>query len=225
MRRLTSSSAEYSIWKGMIARCTLPETKGYKNYGGRGICIHDGWMGYPDGFNRFVHHIGERPSTAHSVDRINVDGNYEPGNVRWATSSEQARNRRTNKFFIHKGQRICHADLAQELGITPQSLQKRMRRWPIEKIIAPLHQKRLFGSGIKQDGERGTNAKLNRQQAQTIFDRRTSGCSTKELSQEFGISERTVLDIQAGNSWRDLNRSAGRAALAQSDYASRKREG
>lgn len=216
MRRMTSSSAEYSIWRGIIARCTLPATHGYKHYGGRGIRIHDDWLGYPEGFNRFVHHIGQRPSSAHTVDRINVNGNYEPGNVRWATSTEQARNRRSNKFFVHNGKRICHTDLAQELGITPQSLQKRMRRWPAEKIVAPLHQKRLFGSGLPQNGERGTNAKLSARQAQAIFDRRCRGEFANALATEFGIGKQTVLDIGSGKTWPNLNRSA-RSALAQSE--------
>ena len=73
----------------MVQRCTNPNKESYHNYGGRGIKIHPDWFD----FRIFLADVGPRPSKAHSLDRINVDGNYEPGNVRWATSKEQALNR------------------------------------------------------------------------------------------------------------------------------------
>lgn len=86
-----AESSEYHIWCTMKARCGNPKHPQYDDYGGRGIKVHPAWIA---SFEAFYEHLGPRPSTRHSVDRINNDGSYEPGNVRWATYSEQARNRR-----------------------------------------------------------------------------------------------------------------------------------
>lgn len=81
----------FGIWSAMIARCENPNTKSYRFYGGRGIAVCKEWR---TDFPKFVSDIGNRPSAAHSIDRINVDGNYEPSNCRWATATEQALNKR-----------------------------------------------------------------------------------------------------------------------------------
>jgi hypothetical protein len=88
-----SKSPEYSSYHSMIARCYNEGFAGYRDYGGRGITICEKWIGQ-GGFERWFAHIGPRPSRMHSQDRINPNGNYQPGNVRWATKSEQTKNRR-----------------------------------------------------------------------------------------------------------------------------------
>ena len=86
------NTAEYRSWKHMIARCTDPKGKSWKNYGGRGITVCERWR---KSFKAFLAHVGKRPTPQHSIDRYpNNDGNYEPGNVRWATMSEQHLNSR-----------------------------------------------------------------------------------------------------------------------------------
>jgi hypothetical protein len=86
-------SPEYRIYAGIKTRCYNPKSSSYDNYGGRGIRMHPRWLGRK-GFENFVEDIGSRPTMQHSIDRINVNKNYEPGNCRWATDEEQAVNRR-----------------------------------------------------------------------------------------------------------------------------------
>lgn len=83
----------YESWIGMHARCGKPHHKAFHYYGGRGIVVCEQWTGRT-GFARFLSDMGERPSSAHSIDRIDVNGNYELSNCRWATASEQSRNQR-----------------------------------------------------------------------------------------------------------------------------------
>ena len=83
----------YPTWHNMIARCTDPARPDYQRYGGRGIGVCARWVG-PDGLASFIADVGQRPGPGHSLDRIDNDGNYEPGNVRWATRQEQVSNRR-----------------------------------------------------------------------------------------------------------------------------------
>lgn len=86
-----SRDKEYKIYYGAKDRCQNPRNKGYFKYGGRGIEFRF------TSFEQFMEAIGPRPSLSHSVDRKDNDGHYEPGNVRWATPTEQALNTRRNK--------------------------------------------------------------------------------------------------------------------------------
>lgn len=88
-------SPEYRIWSNMITRCTNVKRSDYKNYGGRGIKVCNSWR---ESFEAFYRDIGKRPSKMHSIDRIDVDGNYEPGNVRWTLRAAQNQNQRIKKL-------------------------------------------------------------------------------------------------------------------------------
>ncbi len=83
-------TAEYRSYINAKGRCTNPNNTNYPNYGGRGIEFRF------SNFEEFLNDIGPKPTPKHSVDRTNVDGHYEPGNVRWATAKEQANNRQAN---------------------------------------------------------------------------------------------------------------------------------
>jgi len=82
----------YKTWCNMKQRCNNPNQPKYKNWGGRGIKVCDRWL---NSFENFIQDMGERPQGT-SIDRINVNGNYEPNNCRWATIKEQNNNKRKN---------------------------------------------------------------------------------------------------------------------------------
>jgi DNA-binding phage protein len=86
------SCPEYNVWQGMWCRCKRPANPGYRYYGGRGISVCHRWRD----FYLFIKDMGLRPSLNHQLDRINVDGNYEPGNCRWVTTKQQGNNKRNN---------------------------------------------------------------------------------------------------------------------------------
>jgi hypothetical protein len=93
-----SKTPGYESWKSMFRRCCDPNSKAFGNYGGRGITICERWQG-EKGIENFLADMGPRPSPQHSIDRFpNNDGNYEPGNCRWATRKEQVNNRRLKRI-------------------------------------------------------------------------------------------------------------------------------
>lgn len=93
-KALYSDAAEYHAWESMVQRCTNPKHPNYADYGGRGVRVCEEWR---NSSAAFLAYVGKRPSSRHSLDRVNNDGNYEPGNVRWVTWSTQVRNRRISR--------------------------------------------------------------------------------------------------------------------------------
>lgn len=121
----------YRAWVGMKARCDNPNTIGWDNYGGRGIAYDPRWAD----FENFLADIGEIPE-GYSLDRIDVDGNYCPGNVRLATATEQQRNRRDNVTATIDGQTKTLAEWSEISGIPKRTLfGRRERGWPDEKLL------------------------------------------------------------------------------------------
>lgn len=126
---------EFKIWDSMIQRCENPKHKSFGNYGGRGIAVCQAWR---DSYKQFFSDVGERPSPKHSIDRINNQGNYEPSNVRWASSQQQTRNSRRNRYITAFGRTQVLEDWASELGLASQSLIWRLDvgKWPIERALS-----------------------------------------------------------------------------------------
>jgi hypothetical protein len=117
----------------MIQRATNKKQARSRDYANRGITICQRWR---DSFEAFLADMGECPSEKHSIDRHpNNDGNYEPGNCRWATAKEQGRNTRTNHFVTHNGRTMVVADWAIELGLSYATMLYRFKNWTVERAI------------------------------------------------------------------------------------------
>lgn len=114
----------YSSWRSMKYRCESPTSKDWPRYGGAGIVVAPEWSA---SFERFFADMGARPAGT-SLDRINVLGNYEPGNCRWATDSEQQQNRRMTAVAIYEGRSRRIPELAAELDLTYGATWQRARR-------------------------------------------------------------------------------------------------
>jgi len=108
----------------MKQRCLDQKSKTYPDYGGRGIRVCERWI---ESFEDFLADVGIRPSDRHSIDRIDNDGHYEPGNVRWATRAEQQRNRRTNRWITVNGETRVLEDRATLRGIAPTVISGRLK--------------------------------------------------------------------------------------------------
>lgn len=136
-----AKSPTMSSWAGMIQRITNPAATAYDHYRKRGITICDRWRYGENGvsaFECFLADMGERPSRAVTLERINNDGNYEPGNCRWATRREQGNNRSTNILIEYQGQKFTFAELARHVGLPKEFLRHRILRagWPVEAAIS-----------------------------------------------------------------------------------------
>lgn len=130
-------SITYQTWINMISRCKYPSHGSYKYCGARGIRVCDRWKD----FSLFLADMGERPSTKHSIDRIDNDGHYEPGNCRWATRAEQHRNMRQNVNVTIDGVTKCVTDWAREYGMVPSTIMARINvmGWdPVRAVTTPL---------------------------------------------------------------------------------------
>lgn len=118
-----SRSAEHRAWCEMKRRCLNPRSKSFHNYGGRGISICPRWI---ESFENFLADLGPRPTSQHSIDRINVNGNYEPDNCRWATSAEQYSDLRKSVHVEVNGIRKTVAEWARLTGINPYTIYDRI---------------------------------------------------------------------------------------------------
>lgn len=124
---------EYRSWSMMKNRCLNARSADYPEYGGRGITVCDRWMS----FENFLADMGLRPSKAHSLDRYpNQNGNYEPGNCRWATGKQQSRNTRRNRIIEYNGQKKTVVEWEELYGHPHNTIyQRRKRGWSIERSI------------------------------------------------------------------------------------------
>lgn len=143
----------FRIWSSIKTRCENPNAINYKDYGGRGIKLCEEWHTF-ELFRDWALANGYADNL--SIDRIDVDGIYEPSNCRWATNSEQANNRRTNRIIEFNGEKKTLKQWAETLGISGEALSKRLQS-----------QNFTFESALTTPRLRRNNARTNRQSTRT----------------------------------------------------------
>lgn len=132
--RRSGESPEYVVWQNMLRRCRDPNNKRWARYGGRGISVHAAWVA---SFAAFLRDVGPRPSPAHTLDRVNNDGNYEPGNVRWTTCDKQAGNKSNTRWIEAFGERLSLSDWERRTGIHHTLIRYRLRvGWSPERALS-----------------------------------------------------------------------------------------
>lgn len=126
-------TVEYKTWVQMIGRCENPNLERYPQYGGRGISVCARWR---HSYETFLADMGRRPSDKCSIDRIDNDGNYEPGNCRWATRREQQNNTSTTRYITFRGQTAPVTTWASRLGVTAASIRQRLNKgWSVDRTL------------------------------------------------------------------------------------------
>lgn len=129
-----NGTPEYRSWRAMWNRCTNRSHDGWKNYGGRGIAVCERWRSFVD----FLADMGSRPRGT-TLEREDSNGNYEPGNCRWATPTEQQANTRQSVLLTLDGQTFCIAEWARRLGLKEDTLRKRYHSgWDTRRILTAL---------------------------------------------------------------------------------------
>jgi hypothetical protein len=133
-----SYSPEYRTWAGMKARCYSPGNAAYYKYGARGITVCDRWLV----FENFIADMGKRPSTKHTLDRIDGTKGYEPSNCRWATPQQQQLNLKNNVRIAFDGKFLTAGEWSQIIGIDAKTISSRYQKlgWTAEETLTlPLH--------------------------------------------------------------------------------------
>jgi hypothetical protein len=164
----------------MKERCLNARCKDYHRYGAVGVRIYAAWVA---SFQAFYDYLGPRPAGT-TLDRYpNNDGNYEPGNVRWATQKEQTRNLRTNRLLTHGGKTQCLAAWCEELGLPYNVAYMRIRSgWDTAQVISPYRPRLTLDSA---------------REVKRLVD---AGCECASIAERYGVSRATVYAVAAGRS-------------------------
>ena len=118
-------SPEYQVWNRMRQRCFNPKESSFPHYGGRGITVCREWQ---TSFAAFIRDMGRRPTSKHSIEQINNDGDYEPKNCKWATMKEQAHNTSRTRWLTHEGETLCLTEWSERLGIPIRTLTRNLNQ-------------------------------------------------------------------------------------------------
>lgn len=174
----------------MRQRCHYKGDIGFHRYGGRGIKVCDRWM---NSFENFYADMGPRPEGM-SLERIDNDGDYEPGNCTWVTTPEQGANQRTNRYLEHDGERLTVMQWSRRTGLSKHVICSRLKKgWSVEKTLTtPLHATRK---------QQLNASKLTAEQVLAI---RASTASAVELSEQYKVTVHNIYAILRRKSWRHL---------------------
>jgi hypothetical protein len=127
-----TGTPEYRTWRHILIRCENENAKCYYRYGGRGIKVCERWHR----FESFLEDMGMKPSALHSIDRIDPNGHYEPGNCRWATTVEQARNKRNNRLVEIDGETLTVAEWGERSGVNMKVICSRLDKgWDPRRAV------------------------------------------------------------------------------------------
>jgi hypothetical protein len=188
--RDSGSSLTYKSWQCMRARM-LPSHKHFKNYAGRGISICERWSE----FENFLADMGER-LPGMTLDRIDNNGNYEPGNCKWSTKKEQQRNRRDTVMLTVGGVTMSVIQWSEKTGADPAVVKYRISVGvDPERAIDPKSMMRSGGLAV--------NSKLTTEQVVEVRLRRSRGESISRISKEYGMSTASIGDMCAGRTWKN----------------------
>lgn len=175
-----SETREYRVWADMMQRCSNPKNARYADYGGRGIKVCKRWKeGFA--FANFLKDMGPRPSTQHSIDRINNDGNYEPSNCQWATRSQQQNNKRGYPV--------------------DNELPKGDDHWTRKNPQLAVEVARKNITKAHKRGEGNGRARLTEEAVRKIKSAVAAGASDNSLALTFGVRPGTIWFIRTGRNW------------------------
>jgi hypothetical protein len=149
-----TGTPEHRAWVDLTRRCRDSSHRQYRDYGGRGIRVCNRWR---YSCEAFVEDMGSRPSSKHSIHRIDNDGHYELSNCMWATQAEQNRNHRRNHIITFSGQTMCLSDWAEKVGLDRGCLNTRLNilKWSVEKALTTPPRPRRSRDGHEQLKFRG----------------------------------------------------------------------
>lgn len=209
-----ANTPEYRAYNGAKARCS---NLSLKDYGGRGIEFRF------TSYEQFLNHIGRRPTDQHSLDRIDTNGHYELGNVRWATDLEQARNKRNNHQITYQGETLTAVEWSERLGKNRRLVGCRLSKdWcetcavsiPVGSGYYDLQPTCPHREGRPVRVRASRAAKLTEQQVRAI---RRDTRSHAAIARDYSVIAETIRMIKTGRSWQWLSDDA--AALAKADAA------
>jgi hypothetical protein len=146
-----TKTVEYETWIRMKARCYDTTNSRHKHYASKGISVCEEWR---NDYAAFLAYVGRRPSLKHSLDRIDNDGNYEPGNVRWATKKQQTINRNVTIYLTYLDRTLTLEEWSVEVNIPVVTLSRRYHRgWSVEQV--------LFSPYYPRPNKRNANSNRN----------------------------------------------------------------
>lgn len=192
MKHLTAAQrfVLFNTWSGAIDRCHNPSNPSFPDYGGRGIVVCDRWL---NSFDAFVADMGPRPDGA-SLDRIDVNGNYEPSNCRWADRFTQARNKRSTKLTA---QDVNDVIAAAQAGYRPEAI-------AVFYGITGSYVRRLTKDRPTPPCKSAPGAKLTEAQVADMRAQWAAGATVHDLAERFGVKRRSVYNVVGGKTWKHI---------------------